>query len=198
MIDFDESIHAYKLDGRPVLSVTQILREAGLIDTTHYTEYARDRGTYVAQATQFYDEGDLDFSGLAPELLPYVLQWQKFIEWSGAEVLSIEERVANTTYLYAGTLDRRIRMRGDEYVLDIKTGEPEPWHSLQTGAYSATFIERKKRCAVYLSPDRFRWNSHNDPRDVNVFLAAASIANWKLNNGVSLWQQQQQKPQQEQ
>ena len=58
-IQFDEAAHVYTVAGVERPSVTQILKDAGLIDTTWYTDEARQRGRAVHLAAQFLDEDDL-------------------------------------------------------------------------------------------------------------------------------------------
>lgn len=46
-VAFDPLTHTYTMDGEPVLSVTQLCEQAGLVDKTFFTEEARQRGTDV-------------------------------------------------------------------------------------------------------------------------------------------------------
>ena len=59
-LTFVPTKHRYLLDGRVVPGVTSILKAAGYVDDTYFTEYARDRGSAAHAATHYYDEGDLD------------------------------------------------------------------------------------------------------------------------------------------
>lgn len=80
---------------------------------------------------------------------PYVTQWQKFLEDTGAEVVAQERIVVNTVVGYGGTADLILRNRQGEHVLlDIKTGKTVadrdgqvyPEIRLQLNAYAAADV----------------------------------------------------------
>lgn len=187
-LEYDDAKHEYRLNGRRVPSVTQVLKLAGIIDDSWYTSDACTRGTYVAQATEWYDRGELDEASLDPALRPYLDAWDKFLVDTRCEVYAIEERVCNEVYCYAGTLDRRIKIGDAEYIIDIKTGSEERWHPLQTSAYARCFHDRHLfRASVYLKDDgTYTRRNHTDCTDGAIFMAAAAVANWKLNHGGKL------------
>jgi hypothetical protein len=72
MITFNEETHEYKVDGVVKKSVTQLLKEAGIIDYEGVDEYYRLRGTYVHEACALYAQGWLDWSSLSSDILPFV------------------------------------------------------------------------------------------------------------------------------
>lgn len=184
---FDEETHVYKIDGRVVPSVTQVLKGAGLIDTAWFNDEARDRGTYVAQATQWLDEGTLDYDALDPKLKPYVLAWEKFAYLENEiEIVSVEARVANHPRMYAGTLDRLMRWNGYIWVIDIKTGASQAWHGLQTAAYQECVTGGALyRGSVVLKPDgTYKFKEHKDRNDRNAFLSALNLYHWKKEKGL--------------
>ena len=50
MLTFDAEKHEYRLDGVRLPSVTQIIADAGLYgNTSYFTDYSRDRGSFVHQ-----------------------------------------------------------------------------------------------------------------------------------------------------
>ena len=186
-LQFDADRHVYTLDGREVLSVTQILKVAGLIDSRFFNVDARDRGTYVAQATHFMDEGVLDIDSLDPALVPYCRAWSKFLKESNAEVIQSEYRVFNLTHGYAGTLDRWLILNGKDTVIDIKTGGSALWHPIQTAGYASCIRTHLSRGCVYLNDDgSYKLKLHKDPGDFGVFSAAMVLAKWKTENGVNV------------
>lgn len=184
---FDHEAHAYELDGRKVLGVTDVIREAGLMgDTSWYTEEGRIRGSYIAEATALDDVNDLDFDGLDDQLKPYVEQWRRFKKESNFVPFDdgIEQKVFDEVYGYAGMLDRRGTMQKKTATIDIKLGAKQNWHGIQLAAYDRTFKVRGKRINVYLSEDNYRVVERTDRNDEAVFLAALAVVKWKANNGV--------------
>ncbi len=186
LLTFDEESHTYRINGVVVPSVTQVLDGAGFIDKQWFTDEARQRGTYVAQATQFDDEGTLDFEALDDGLRGYVEAWRKFKREAGfTKILFIEQRVCDPELAYAGTLDRLLRWGHPSYpwVLDIKTGAKAAWHCLQTAAYAGCLpgvASGYRRGSVILKEDgTYKFIKHSDWNDWRVFQAALSIYHWK-------------------
>lgn len=181
MIQFDPSTHTYTLNGVVVPSVTQILRECGIIDTSRYAPGSAERGTAVHLACQLHDENDLDEASLDPQIVPYLEGWRRFIKECAFEPQSIEQIVVSGTYGYAGTLDRTGLLYGRPAILDIKSGSPEPWASLQLAGYAEALGEpNRRRLAVHLPGDgTYRLHEYRDPSDRRVFLSAVAVCQWK-------------------
>lgn len=141
MLKFDPETHSYSVAGRRVLSVTQILELAGVIDYSRLPrdvrEFSLARGSAVHLATQFDDEGILDEESVDPEIVGYLNAWRNFRSETGWESFRIEERQYHPAYGYAGTIDRVGAFQGGGLnVLDIKTGKAPGWVALQLAAYS--------------------------------------------------------------
>lgn len=189
-IEFDEASHTYSVDGRKLISVTQALEGAGLIDGSWFTPLTTARGEYVHKATELYDQDRLNEDAVDDDMRGYVEAWKRFRAESECEILAIEERVWNRTWGYAGTLDRVIRLQGVTTIGDIKTGSPAPWHALQTAGYARCkpddAVVRYGRATIHLSADgKFKLKTHSDPSDMDAFLAALCVAQWKTKHGVS-------------
>ena len=122
MIQFDPSTHVYTVNGRVVPSVTQVLREAGLVDPSIYPPGAAERGTAVHLACQLHDENDLDESSLDPVIIPYLNAWKLFVSQNRFRATAIEQRICSLTHCYAGTLDRigTVGPKGDNCLVEIK------------------------------------------------------------------------------
>lgn len=186
-ITLDERTHVYTAaDGRVIPSVTQILTDAGLIDTQWFTEQATIRGTYIHEATALDDADNLDCDTLDESLAGYVAGWRAFLSETGAEILSIEERLCSPAFTYAGTLDRRIMFQGCEWVVDLKSGGPLRWHTLQTAAYASLAARPQhmpaglKRATVHLKANgRYSFTPHADPKDFGIFGATVALYHWK-------------------
>jgi hypothetical protein len=112
------------------------------------TEGASARGTELHAAAELMALGDKPT--VAPEIEPYVAQFQKFLDDHKPEYLLSEAPVYNLTHGYAGTLDGLIRLRGRTFVIDYKTTDkppsarsrpPYPEVAMQLCAYSrAEFV----------------------------------------------------------
>ncbi len=85
-IELDEDHHVYNVGGVIRPSVTQVLKDAGLIDTHWYTEEARLRGKAVHAACQFFDEDDLDWESVLPPYQGYIQGWARFKQESGFQI----------------------------------------------------------------------------------------------------------------
>lgn len=200
-LEFREGDHSYFLDNERVPNVTLItdtLANAYAGVPEDVLERARDRGTAVHLATQLYDEDALDEASLPDELRGYVAAWDRFRSETGFEPEAIEERVYSRRYRFAGTLDRRGKFMSLKSVrpryhclLDIKaTATLMPMTGPQTAAYAAAYEEMSgdrihRRFCVQLRDDgTYRLQEHDDPSDLSVFLAGATLENWRRRHGV--------------
>lgn len=155
-LTFDEAAHKYQLDGRPIPSVTQIIKEAGL--TGHYKgTAARDRGTRIHTATEVYDTlGVIMDTAEAP----YVEAWAKFRTDNKVQIIASEQAVCNKEHWYAGTLDRIISLIVAGFpitaILDIKSGTKADWHRFQLGAYALCWPDPLDiGIVLYLKPYKY-------------------------------------------
>lgn len=183
MVEFKAETHEYFFNGRKVPSVTGILKEVGLIDDEWFTEEARERGKAVHAATELLDRDDLDWDSLHPKIEPYVKAYQNFKKDTGFIPELIEHRVYNHDYNYAGTLDRTgIFPNGEKVILDIKSGPISGWAALQVAAYDYCLAQARQRMALQLKNDgTYKVKSFKGLNDINIFVSAAVIVNWKLN-----------------
>ena len=176
---FDPETHQYRVDGEKVLSVTQVLNVCGLIDDTWYTEEGGQRGQAIHLATQLYDEDDLDWESVSPEISSYLDAYRKFRQEVSFEPDLIEHPLYSPTYRYAGTPDRTGIMNGENVIFEIKSGQKAKWHQLQTAGYALLIDHNVERYVVYLSGNgSYRLDQHRNSSDMNVFLSALTIAYW--------------------
>lgn len=192
-LHLDKVTHTYTLDGRPIRSVTQILADVGIIDTTWYTPEAALRGKYVHEATHYSDEGALDLATLDPKLVPYVQAWIDFRKMTGFKPLLIEQEIWHSCG-YAGTLDRAGFLNGRFLVIDIKSGSLPSWAGLQTSGYEFGLVERilakeidapmpQGRMAVQLTKEgKYKVKEYTQFQDRDDFLAAHRVSRWKMSH----------------
>jgi hypothetical protein len=210
---FDESTHSYARGGRTVPSVTRVLDHAGLVSYDMVRKEVLERksliGRRVHEATQYYDQGDLDWTGFNPDN-PYDVEikgrteaWANFCKDIGFVPRVIEERYTATIQgmTYGLTVDREGLIRDRECIIDIKNAATiEPWVAIQTAGYALgvpdplgrggtnrlLFI-RRRRMAVQLFPDgSYKKYEFEDRGDAEVFIAALYLAQWKLSHGTEL------------
>jgi len=120
-VEFNEELHQYKVDGKPVPSVTEII---GLLTKDKYSinasvlARAAHRGTVVHELCELYDYDALP-EEIDEEVYPFLLAYQKFVKDYAPEWVAVEKILA-TNYC-AGTADRIGYVDGHLVVVDLKT-----------------------------------------------------------------------------
>lgn len=156
MLTYDDARHEYRLNGRPIPSVTQALKLAGHIDDWWYTPEAAARGTAVHTACELVDGGPARRTASAmhtdDDIAGYVDAYQMFSFDTQVVYSEIEVMCAHPDGTYAGRPDRIVaNLLGEAGVLEIKTSRtPEDWHSIQLAAYQL-LRPVGSRWVVYLS-----------------------------------------------
>jgi hypothetical protein len=182
-LKFDEAEHRYYLDTTPVPSVTTVLQATGLINYDFLAPALREkylaRGQAVHLATCHNDEGDLVEDTVSDEIRGYLEAWRTFRRDYNFVPHLVEQRVCNSQYGFAGTLDRTGRIRGGaEFIIDIKTGAAPAATRCQLAAYASCLPHprtRLRRCAELHADGSYRvipYQTSDYQRDLNEFLAA--------------------------
>jgi hypothetical protein len=184
-LQFDPASHEYRLEGRRLPSVTEILDPyTGLEYVDRSTlEAARELGTHVHEAVHLYNTGRLAH---CPErIVPYLEGWKAFLAESGAVVTASEMRVHSDEHQYAGTLDSLAYWTGRDCLIDVKSGSIVPKTvGPQTSAYVDALNEQhgtrvRLRYCIHLTGDgRYRSHKLTDVRDRHIFQSALNIHNW--------------------
>lgn len=197
---FDAEEHEYRLFGRRLPSVTEVLGETGMLpDYSWLDDFYRERGSAVHEAIglEFFDR--LDWNSLDENTRPYVERFRAFVEHIGFRPLVVEQPLASQAYLYAGTPDALgVTRSGEIFFVDWKCGAVEPGHHVQVaGGYMPLLEEaadegivpvtreelaRAKMAVVSLAQDppklhRVERNGHRD-----VFRSALAVYNWRRNH----------------
>jgi hypothetical protein len=180
--------HEYRLNGRVLPSVTQVLRF--LDDFEHVPpavlEAARQFGSHVHAACDLDARDVLDYDALDPALRPYVDAFRRFRAEAGIEILGSEERVCSRTFGYAGTLDLRARRRNAkvstrDMLIDIKSGVVPRSVGAQCAAYDAAWYSmhggtRHDRFCLQLRSDAtYRLHPLTNTVDFSVFLSCLNL-----------------------
>jgi hypothetical protein len=212
-LTFRESDHTYWLGepdtGTRLLGANEILSGAGLVDTRHFSKAAAERGTFVHQATEYYDREDMTLNEdeLDDQIRPYLEAYKTFTQDCQAQWAHIERRMCDPSLLLAGTIDRigTIRPIGKKkrkVVLDIKSGSSSgaPTHALQLACYqhlvtrelllqgAAVTLSTKpkvERYALYLTKNGTYTLTHFTERtDIAVFMGARAVCLWRIKHGL--------------
>lgn len=190
MIDllFNEERHEYRLNGRIVPSVTDVLDPLQMLDGIPWEklEAARIFGQHVHLGCHYHNTGELEWGTLDDRLGAYLRGYLKFLADTGFVVLASEERVASIKCGYAGTLDLRglFRSKKRVSVIDIKSTAVLPRTvGPQTAGYENAWTEMTgervgDRYCLHLSPDEYKLVKLTDGRgvqDLTVFISALNI-----------------------
>ena len=186
MIVFDPLNHTYTEGGVNLPSVTTILKEEGGYNPRFFTPGSAGRGQEIHLITQQLDEGEKTLEDFAlHQHYPYALAWEKFKQDTAAEIHFCEVRVGNTKDGCAGTVDRFARIRGQEYIVDIKSGGEMPWHAIQLAGYKYLVHRPVRRMCVYLKNNgKYKAIEHEDRYDETVWKAVLIWHRWKQERKV--------------
>jgi hypothetical protein len=155
-VAFEKEGHVYTAAGKVLPSITQILQAEGFVDTSHYDEWSRDKGSMVHLAIHYYVNNELEEDYLDPEIVPYLNAFKKFLADSGFKVERSEVPACNLTYGYAGTPD-------------LVGCFPKP-----TAA---------RRFVLEVNKDaKYKLIAHTDQQDFNIWLACVAVHKWKANH----------------
>lgn len=165
MIEFDEKKHQYKVDGKVVPSVTEILEHITAVGygkvNPSILEEAKERGTAVHELTEAIDLG-FPPEYIDPALEGYAVAYLQFLGDYDVEWDYIEHRFYEPKMGFCGTIDRVGKIDGKDCVLDIKTtSSPSVDQKIavvcQTAAYSLGIVDEYSpyvnRYALYLHRD---------------------------------------------
>lgn len=182
---FDSKDHSYSIGGRPALGVTSVLKEVGLIDEQWWTSEARTRGTIVHRACELLNKGTLNWRSLDPRFVPYVAAYKRFKEESGFKVIYNEQPIFSPTFFVATILDNWGDFPDEKNVLlEIKTGEEQPWWKIQLGGQDFILGKKSNRRSLRLYPTgKYKLsNPYRDQGEISLFVSCATLAHWKRNN----------------
>jgi hypothetical protein len=131
--EFTEEKHEYKIDGRIVPSVTQIISET----TGHGWQAAQwylERGKAIHKCAEFIAK-EKEFKA-DPRLDGYISALRKFFKETGAKVQQSEQLIASALYLFCGTLDLGCQIGTRNVLIDFKHSIDKIRIKLQIGGYA--------------------------------------------------------------
>ena len=185
-VELEEESHTYTVDGVQVISVTQAMKAAGLVNTEFCTEYGRRRGTAVHKAIHFLVEGSLDLNSIDPKIQGYLDAYQLFQAETEFEPLMVERRVWSPTRRYAGTLDQFGNLNHRRALIDVKTGKLEPATGIQLTGYADAYQEETRELVAKLIGLQLNIDGTYKMKqyivDFPTWRAALQVAWWKREN----------------
>jgi hypothetical protein len=174
---FDADAHEYidLATGRVLPHITGMLERDGLADDVWFTEESSVRGQMIHRLTADYDLGAIDVASCNSGYRGYLLAHIKALQTMQVEVLSVEEPlVYPPPKMFGGRPDRRVRIGGVLGVWEVKSGDPQKGHAIQT-ALQAILVaandgglpaEQLARWACYVKANgRFKIVEHRQRRD---------------------------------
>lgn len=189
-LDYRADTHEYRIDGKRVPSVTQVLRP--LYSWLDWIDpNVRDRkaliGTYVDEAIGLDLGPGVDPDSIDESCRPYFDAWLLFRRECNYRHIAYQEKLFNARYGYAGTLDLRGHLNEWPSIIDIKCVTVlSPAVALQTSGYAGALSEPHKRYALRLCGNgRYRLQAYDDPSDRSVFLSMLTAHKWKERNGLT-------------
>lgn len=205
-LEYDDSQHLYYLDGEECVSITQVLKEVGAVNTDYFTEEHARRGTLVHKMTELMDRpldskpmlyDDLDHAnvGEVEVAAKYAAQWVRLREDIHFEILpeGIERKVFDPLHRYAGRLDRHIKLRApcvDVALAEIKTNQSgylPKWTGLQLAAQGHALEPNAlfRRFAFVLTSERYivhEYPIETYVEDRDTFLSMVRSVRWLRAN----------------
>lgn len=153
-------------------------------------EEARLRGRAVHAAIEFANAGTLDEATVHESIRGYVESFYAWRDVLKPETVRSEFQMVSARYRFGGRSDWKCRLAGRHrglWVIDYKTGSPNPADALQTAAYWALDREAEPgrgvvlRAALYLHRDGrpATFVPHDNPNDLAMFLSYRNVYEWE-------------------
>lgn len=191
---FDEEHHCYTLDGKPLPSVTRIIKPLYDFSAVHpeLLQRAADYGTALHKACELYLVNDLDEESLDENLKRPLEAFQKWasVELNGEEFVC-EKKMFHPRLKYAGTTD--IIING-QAVIDIKSRPfSEKTDPLQLVAYEHLWMNTdghkagpyKHYCLELKQDGTFVYTSARKPKTWEKFRYLMDY--YKMSKEIERW-----------
>ena len=187
VLEFDEPSHVYSVDGKPVPSVTTVIK--GLSTDTDYSSVpehvlkrAGEIGTEVHKCVEHWavTGGDVLWSD-DKSANAYLTPFYEFALLGALEVEHAEVRLYHPEYWFAGTIDIIGKLWGKPCIIDVKTTNKidRKYVELQLAAYEILVgfwgekVDRISRYALHLEKsNRYTLLEFNDPFAEGDFIRA--------------------------
>jgi hypothetical protein len=189
--NFDAEKHEYRIDGRIVPSVTQVIQ--GVFGSSPWwSEYHAEVGTALHGACHILNSGqEIDPASIDDAIAGRLAGYRKFLKDLNPFVLYAEHQVYSGRNQFAGTIDMILESNSVVTLADIKSSY-HPTAKIQLGGYKILLDDAKIKIynAVIVELHKsgeykLHWlNSRELALAGNQFLAALSIYNFKKTNNI--------------
>ena len=188
-INFTESTHTYWVERgdlkEKVPSVSTIIGNILELDKAYKNidPFYANRGTAVHKAIELHIADNLDEESLDDEVIPFFNAYKKFSNLTKFDPLESERKVFSEELWVAGTLDLIGEIQNKRVLIDIKTGQKQKWHQIQTAGYAllANCPDIFRYCLYITKKETFKLEPHTNSIDFDVFKAMATVFNRKGN-----------------
>jgi len=185
MINFDEASHTYttEIEGAEMVvpSVSTIISNILDLDYSGIDPFYADRGTAVHKAIELLIADNLDEGSLDEEIIPFLNAYKKFVKETQFQPIHSEIRVFDKDLWVAGTLDLIGSIGENKVLIDIKTGQKQKWHQLQTAGYAILSgeLDIKRYCLNLTKKETYKLEPHESKGDFSLFKSMADVFNRK-------------------
>ncbi|MEA2036114.1 MAG: Dna2/Cas4 domain-containing protein [Nanoarchaeota archaeon] len=165
-ITMDEN-HLYRVNGKIVPGVSELLMEVGLIDANVIKFADTSLGSAVHKAAELSDKGILDYDSCCEEVKSRLKQWRAFISDPKFEIIA-NEQMFYSKLGYCGTPDRVLKRGEDHILVDIKTSKVRSKSTKVQMAFYQRLVEENLEInidegwEVVLLEDKYEIVTHND------------------------------------
>lgn len=189
-VELDEESHVYRVDGRISIGTNEPVAGLGLIDTSMFTQFHRDRGTAVHRAVELWLQGRLRWGSVDKVIFGRVRAAIRFIEDYKLVVApeNIERILHSKKHGFCGRPDIADAAILDDpsrlVVVDWKSGVINPVTGMLTAGYELLCSENfdnagripRRRIGVQLKEDGYyKPHEFTDHRDERRFLSALDL-----------------------
>lgn len=182
---YDAEGHIYRVGNWVVPGTSEILEAAGYLDRLQRASLAsRARGDLVHQVTAALDLGLVGGNALRESpVRGWLVAYATFRASTVLAYDRVEMPVCNRRLGFATVIDRAGRWAGRRFVLNLKTGQPDPAHAIQRALETLALDgarSRRRRLTLYLkSTGTFRVEEHTKAGDFDR--AEEAITLWRLH-----------------
>lgn len=144
------------------------------------SDKAKSRGSTVHSIVEAYVHSKTHIESIPEEFRGYAQGFYKWVEQMKVEIQEHEKTVFNPKERYAGTLDLIVKLNGELYVIDAKTGKDIYAEShLQTSAYQNCFDKGMIKgvgTLLLMENGSYKFETHRDTdKFYQAFLAAKTL-----------------------
>jgi hypothetical protein len=182
---YNDEKHEYRYHGRTLLSVSDVLEEAGLKDRVCGDDFYLWVGNATHKAIELYAKGTLDPATVDARIQPRLDAYLRFVRDTGFRMVESEKPYFNPSLGLACKPDLLgVFPNGEECLVEIKSGGIPRWAKLQVAGQDLTIgpPAHRKRYGLSVRGPRPSIIPYNDPDDFTIFTSALNIARWKYKD----------------